>query len=185
VRELSGGERQRAWFALVLAQEPRVLLLDEPTTFLDLAHQLAALELIARLKQTSGLTVVMALHDLGQAARYAGRVMLMQDGAILADGPPAAVLTAERIRQAYGVEVGCCVPRQAHGDRAVAHLRGSDGAASGRRASTRRPVEGRRVHCKQIQRRGSLPCHCSRFACSAIPSSGRRAGGSRPISSAP
>jgi iron complex transport system ATP-binding protein len=105
VSELSGGEAQRAWFALALAQQPRILLLDEPTTFLDLTHQLAVLELVHRLNAESGLTVVMALHDLGQAARYCGRLVLLRAGRVLADGPPAAVLTVEMVRAAYGVEV--------------------------------------------------------------------------------
>jgi iron complex transport system ATP-binding protein len=105
VGELSGGEAQRAWFALALAQEPQILLLDEPTAYLDLQHQLAVLELIRRLNTERGLAVVMALHDLGQAARYASRLVLLKDGAVLADGPPETVLTPDLIAVSYGVEV--------------------------------------------------------------------------------
>jgi iron complex transport system ATP-binding protein len=104
-----------------------VLLLDEPTTFLDLAHQLGALDLIARLNEVRGLTVVMALHDLGQAARYARRIVLMQAGSVVADGSPAEVLTAERIRQVYEVEVE--VLQTAGGTPAIVPLRRSDGRA--------------------------------------------------------
>ena len=78
---LSGGERQRAWIAMALAQKPRVMLLDEPTTFLDLNHQLEVLDLIRYLNREHGITVVMVLHDLNQAARYAGRIVVLKDGA--------------------------------------------------------------------------------------------------------
>lgn len=104
VSELSGGERQRAWLALALAGDPAVLLLDEPTAFLDLAHQLAVLDLVRHLNQQRGLTVVMALHDLGQAARYADRVVLLRDGAVMGHGAPLDVLTPAMIRAAYGVD---------------------------------------------------------------------------------
>ncbi len=103
--DLSGGERQRAWIALTLAQEPRVLLLDEPTTYLDLGHAMAVLDLVRRLNRERGVTVVMALHDLSQAARYADRLVLLANGAIAADGPPASVLTAAAIARVFGVEV--------------------------------------------------------------------------------
>jgi iron complex transport system ATP-binding protein len=119
--ELSGGEAQRAWFALALAQEPEVLLLDEPTAYLDLRHQLAALELIRRLNAERGLAVVMALHDLGQAARYASRLVLLKDGAVLADGPPEVVLTPDLIGVTFGVEVE--ILRGAGGTPAVVPLR--------------------------------------------------------------
>jgi iron complex transport system ATP-binding protein len=102
---LSGGERQRAWIAMTLAQEPRVLLLDEPTTFLDLAQGLRVLDLVQRLNREQGITVVMALHDLSQAARYAGRVVLLSRGRIAGDGPPAVALTPDAIARVYGVDV--------------------------------------------------------------------------------
>ena len=102
---LSGGERQRAWIALTLAQEPELLLLDEPTAFLDLAHGLAVLELVRRLNRERRLTVVMALHDLSQAARFADRVALLHAGRIVADGAPSAVLRPATIADVFGVEV--------------------------------------------------------------------------------
>jgi iron complex transport system ATP-binding protein len=105
VGELSGGEAQRAWFALALAQEPAVVLLDEPTAYLDLRHQLAVLELIRRLNEERGLAVIMALHDVGQAARYASRLVLFKDGAVFADGPAEIVLTPELIGRVFGVDV--------------------------------------------------------------------------------
>jgi iron complex transport system ATP-binding protein len=102
--ELSGGERQRVWVAMALAQQPQVLLLDEPTTFLDLNHQLELLDLIRYLNREHGLTVVMVLHDLNQAARYARRVVVLKEGEVYADGTPAEVLTAETLRDVFGVE---------------------------------------------------------------------------------
>lgn len=91
--ELSGGERQRAWIALALAQDTPILLLDEPTTYLDIGHQLEVLELIHRLNIESGLTIVVVLHDLNQASRYADRLVVMDAGRVVADGLPAEVLT--------------------------------------------------------------------------------------------
>ena len=101
--ELSGGERQRAWIALALAQDTDLLLLDEPTTFLDLRFQLEILELVVRLNRVRGTTIVMVLHDLNHAARHADRVVVMRDGLIVADGPPAAVITAGLVRDVFGV----------------------------------------------------------------------------------
>jgi iron complex transport system ATP-binding protein len=104
VSELSGGERQRVWVAMALAQQPQVLLLDEPTTFLDLNHQLEVLDLIRYLNREHGLTVVMVLHDLNQAARYARRIVALKEGEIFADGTPAEVLTPLTLREVFGVE---------------------------------------------------------------------------------
>ena len=104
VSELSGGERQRVWVAMALAQQPQVLLLDEPTTFLDLNHQLELLDLIRYLNREHGLTVVMVLHDLNQAARYARRVVVLREGEIYVDGTPREVLTPETLRDVFGVE---------------------------------------------------------------------------------
>ena len=104
VDELSGGQRQRVWIAMALAQETDILLLDEPTTFLDLSHQIEVLELIRYLNQEHGLTVVMVLHDLNQAARYAGRIVVLRDGQVYAEGAPQAVVTAATLRDVFGVE---------------------------------------------------------------------------------
>ncbi|MFF3499938.1 ABC transporter ATP-binding protein [Streptomyces sp. NPDC003247] len=103
VTELSGGQRQRAWIALVLAQEARTLLLDEPTTFLDLAHQLDVLRLVRRVNRASGTTVVMVLHDLGLAGRYSDRLVVIGDGGVLADGAPRDVLEPRLLRRAFGL----------------------------------------------------------------------------------
>ncbi|WP_112133195.1 ABC transporter ATP-binding protein [Glycomyces dulcitolivorans] len=102
VDTLSGGQRQRAWIALALAQDTPLLLLDEPTTFLDLRHQIDVLDLVADLND-GGRTVVMVLHDLGQAARYADHLVVMHEGAPAAAGPPAEVLTAELVEAVFGV----------------------------------------------------------------------------------
>jgi iron complex transport system ATP-binding protein len=104
VDALSGGERRRVFFARALAQEPRVLLLDEPTAFLDLAHQVAAMEM-ARVAARGGLCVVAVLHDLNQAAAACDRLVVMGAGRVVAEGPPAEVLTAERVREVWGVPV--------------------------------------------------------------------------------
>ena len=104
VETLSGGERQRVWLAMAIAQQPRILLLDEPTTFLDLNHQLEVLDLIQYLNRLHGLTVVMVLHDLNQAARYSNRVVVLRHGEVYRDGPPAEVLTPDTLREVFGVE---------------------------------------------------------------------------------
>ncbi len=104
VEELSGGQRQRVWIAMLLAQDPRVMLLDEPTTFLDIAHQIDLLELLGELNRVGGTTVVMVLHDLNLAARYADHLVVMAAGRIVREGSPAAVLTAETVRSAFGLE---------------------------------------------------------------------------------
>ena len=104
VDTLSGGEHQRAWMALALAQQTGLLLLDEPTTFLDVGHQLDLLGLVSRLNRDHGVTVVMVLHDLNHAARFADRMIAVSGGAVVADGPPAEVLTPELMRECFGVE---------------------------------------------------------------------------------
>lgn len=101
---LSGGERQRAWIAMTLAQETGVLLLDEPTTYLDVRHQIDLMDLVRQLRDEQGITVVMVLHDLNQAARYADRIIAMRDGRVLADGSPREVLTAEVLRTVFDVD---------------------------------------------------------------------------------
>ncbi len=105
VHDLSSGERQRVMIARALAQEPRLLLLDEPTAFLDLKHGLAIHEILAELRRGRGLTVVVVSHDLQLAARHADRLVLLQHGRIVADGPPEAVLTPERLAPVYETAV--------------------------------------------------------------------------------
>ena len=103
--DLSGGERQRLLVAMALAQEPDLLLLDEPTLHLDLAHQVALLAAIRRLRDQRGLTVLAVLHDLNLAAAFAPRVAVLGEGRVVADGPPAEVLTPDLVEQVFGVQV--------------------------------------------------------------------------------
>ncbi|WP_433280308.1 ABC transporter ATP-binding protein [Pseudonocardia xinjiangensis] len=103
VDELSGGQRQRAWISMALAQGTDLLLLDEPTTFLDLAHQVDVLELVRRLHTEAGRTVVMVLHDLNLAARYADRLVAMRDGQVVASGGPAEVITEALLEEVFGL----------------------------------------------------------------------------------
>lgn len=104
VDELSGGQRQRVWLAMALAQETPILLLDEPTTYLDISHQVDVLELCARLHDEAGRTLVAVLHDLNQAARYATHLIaLRQGGVVAASGPPSEVLTEELVHDVYGL----------------------------------------------------------------------------------
>ena len=105
VVNLSGGERQRAWIAVALAQQPKVLLLDEPTTYLDINNQLEVLELVKKLNEEMGLTVVMVLHDLNQAARYSHKLFVIKNGELASEGKPDEVLTKNLIREVYGVEM--------------------------------------------------------------------------------
>ena len=101
---LSGGERQRAWLAMALAQQPKILMLDEPTTYLDIFHQLELMKLVQRLHQEMRIAVVMVLHDLNHAARFSNRVIAVKSGEIFADGAVADVFTADTIKRLYGVE---------------------------------------------------------------------------------
>ena len=100
---LSGGQRQRVWIAMALAQETDLLLLDEPTTFLDVAHQVEVLDLLVDLNMAQGTTIVMVLHDLNLAARYADHLIAVGDGGIRAEGPPAEVLTEELVKTVFGL----------------------------------------------------------------------------------
>ncbi|WP_336922208.1 ABC transporter ATP-binding protein [Aquipuribacter sp. SD81] len=103
VDELSGGQRQRVWIAMALAQDTDLMLLDEPTTFLDLAHQVEVLDLLAELNETRGRTVVLVLHDLNQAARYSHHLVAMKDGRVVAEGAPADVVTEELVADVFGL----------------------------------------------------------------------------------
>jgi iron complex transport system ATP-binding protein len=104
VDELSGGQRQRAWISMALAQGTDLLLLDEPTTYLDLSHQIDVLELVGRLHAERGRTVVVVLHDLNLAARYAQRLVAMKDGALVASGTPEEVLTEQLLAAVFDLE---------------------------------------------------------------------------------
>ncbi|MFI5910649.1 ABC transporter ATP-binding protein [Dactylosporangium sp. NPDC051541] len=121
VDALSGGQRQRAWLSMALAQGTEILLLDEPTTYLDLAHQIDVLELVARLHRERGRTIVMVLHDLNLAARYADHVVAMRDGKIVAQGDPASVFTPELLSAVFGLEA-LVVPDPATGTPLVVPL---------------------------------------------------------------
>lgn len=125
VDQLSGGQRQRAWIAMVLAQETPILLLDEPTTYLDLSHQLQVVELVRELNERDGRTVVMVLHDLNEAARVSHHIVAMKAGSVIAEGPPEQVIEPGVIRELYGIECDVypapgldgrryCVPRGRH-----------------------------------------------------------------------
>ncbi|GAA1672810.1 ABC transporter ATP-binding protein [Microbacterium lacus] len=104
VDELSGGQRQRVWIAMALAQETDILLLDEPTTFLDLTHQIEVLDLLTDLNREQGTTIVMVLHDINLAARYADHLFALRDGRVVTGGRPAEVLTSELIRDVFELE---------------------------------------------------------------------------------
>ncbi|NEQ31409.1 MAG: ABC transporter ATP-binding protein [Leptolyngbya sp. SIO4C5] len=101
---LSGGQRQRAWIAMTLAQDTDILLLDEPTTFLDLAHQIEVLDLLYELNQAQDRTIVMVLHDLNQACRYADNVIALRAGQVYAQGMPTQVMTETMVRDVFGID---------------------------------------------------------------------------------
>ena len=104
VDELSGGQKQRVWIALTLAQGTPLMLLDEPTTFLDLAHQVEVLDLLAELNEAEDRTIVLVLHDLNLACRYAHHLVAMRDGAIVCEGAPSEVITAETVREVFSLD---------------------------------------------------------------------------------
>lgn len=104
VDELSGGQRQRVWIAMALAQQTDILLLDEPTTFLDVTHQIEVLDLITDLNRSAGTTVAIVLHDLNLAARYADHLIAMKDGRIVAEGAPLDVVTEKTVADVFGLE---------------------------------------------------------------------------------
>lgn len=103
VDELSGGQKQRVWIAMVLAQHTDIILLDEPTTYLDIAHQLEILDLLTELNRTESTTVVMVLHDINLAARYSDHIVAMKDGEVLAAGAPAEIISPSLIRKVFAI----------------------------------------------------------------------------------
>jgi iron complex transport system ATP-binding protein len=104
VDALSGGQRQRVWIAMALAQDTELIILDEPTTYLDMAHQLEVMELLQKLNQEEGRTIVMVLHDLNQAARYSDHLIAMRSGEIIQEGPSQEVMTADTLRRVFDIE---------------------------------------------------------------------------------
>ncbi|WP_028549030.1 ABC transporter ATP-binding protein [Paenibacillus sp. UNC451MF] len=104
VDHLSGGQRQRAWIAMALAQKTDILFLDEPTTFLDMAHQLEVLKLLQKLNAEEGRTIIMVVHDLNHAARYAHHMVAIQQGRVVSEGTPEKVMTKEVLRKVFGIE---------------------------------------------------------------------------------
>lgn len=112
VTTLSGGESQRAWLSMALAKQPRTLILDEPTTYLDIAHQLEIMELIKRLNKDNAISVVMVLHDLNHAAKYSECIAVLHQGKIVAAGSPAEVITADMLRTVFEVEVDLWYDRE-------------------------------------------------------------------------
>jgi len=138
---LSGGERQRAWIALALAQEPRILLLDEPTTFLDISHQLDVMALLQSLNAENHLSIVMVLHDLNQAARFSHRLVVLREGEIYATGTPEDVLTDTMLREVFHVEG--VVGRDPHTDTPtftpLQSVRGLNGRRNGSDGSVPQP----------------------------------------------
>jgi iron complex transport system ATP-binding protein len=142
VDELSGGQRQRVWIALALAQETDVLLLDEPTTYLDLGHQIDVLDLLVDLNDQLGRTIVMVLHDLNHAARYADHLIAMREGRILAEGDPVEIVTPELVREILDLEARITpdpvtgtpmvVPVGRHGERRGSRVTQVTDAALGR-----------------------------------------------------
>ena len=100
---LSGGERQKAWIAMAMAQQPRVMLLDEPVTFLDINHQLEVMDLIASLNQSEGITVISVLHDLNMAGRYCPRLIAIKEGRVHSDGAAGEVIQPEVLRAVFGI----------------------------------------------------------------------------------
>lgn len=104
VDSLSGGQRQRVWIAMVLAQDTDIVFLDEPTTYLDLAHSIDVLELVSTLNKEQGKTIVMVLHDLNLAARYSDNLVLMKDGSVTALGSPESTITPQALRDVFGLD---------------------------------------------------------------------------------
>lgn len=122
VDQLSGGQRQRAWIAMAFAQQTDILFLDEPTTFLDMAHQLEVLHLLQKLNEEEGRTIVMVVHDLNHASRFAHHIVAIRSGAVVSEGSPKEVVTQDVLREVFAIEadivadprtgVPLCLPHQ-------------------------------------------------------------------------
>ena len=106
IGKLSGGQRQRVWIAMALAQNTKLLFLDEPTTYLDIRYQLEILELVKKLNREFGITIVMVLHEINQAIRFSDVIIGLKDGDVLAQGNPEEIMTSELLEQLYGVKLG-------------------------------------------------------------------------------
>lgn len=104
IDSLSGGQRQRAWIAMALAQETDVLFLDEPTTFLDMTHQLDVLNLLKQLNQSENRTIVMVVHDLNHASRYAHHMIAIKEGKVIAEGTPTSVMTEQTLEDVFNIK---------------------------------------------------------------------------------
>lgn len=104
VNSLSGGERQRAWIAMALAQRPQILLLDEPTTYLDIAHQLEVMQIVRRLYEEYGMTIIMVLHDINHALQYADEIAVIKDHRVFAQGKPDDIITVDILAEVFGVK---------------------------------------------------------------------------------
>ncbi|MCR5558749.1 MAG: ABC transporter ATP-binding protein [Schwartzia sp.] len=104
VMRLSGGERQRAWIAMALAQKPEILLLDEPTTYLDIGHQLEVMNIVEELNRDYGITIIMVLHDINHALQYADEIVIIKEHGIFAQGTPKEILTVDMLAKVFGVE---------------------------------------------------------------------------------
>lgn len=154
VDQLSGGQRQRAWIAMALAQQTDILFLDEPTTFLDMGHQLEVLKLLQKLNEEEGRTIVMVVHDLNHATRYAGHMVAIKQGKVISEGTPEEVMTQDVLRAVFGIEadiirdprtgVPLCLPYELAGAaEALPNGVGSSIAAEGRTTHERGTVTHR------------------------------------------
>lgn len=114
VNNLSGGQRQRAWIAMTLAQETDIILLDEPTTYLDMAYQLEILQLLQQLNREKSLTIVMVLHELNQACRFADHIIGIKKGQIICQGKPADVITKDSLKTIYGIDASLCMSHRGY-----------------------------------------------------------------------
>lgn len=112
ISTLSGGEQQRAWIAMALAQKPKILILDEPTTFLDVSHQLEILELITDLNGTDDITVLMVLHDINHAARFSDEIIIIQEGFLYAHGDPREMLTPKSLSEVFRINADISIDRE-------------------------------------------------------------------------